>query len=79
MHSIPFSPSGSETGLFADYIPPIGHGAGRYGMMSQETHGGGWIALRQLRPDLEAYSLPEWQPGDSAQALAHHGCVGGNL
>ena len=41
------SPGWSETGLFADYILPMGHGAERHDMMSQETHGGCWIAFRQ--------------------------------
>jgi len=42
-----FSPTWSETGWFADYILPMGVGAERHDMMSQETHAGCWIAFRQ--------------------------------
>ncbi len=41
------SPTWSETGWFADYILPMGVGAERHDMMSQETHAGCWIAFRQ--------------------------------
>jgi len=41
------SPTWSETGWFADYILPMGLGAERHDVMSQETHSGSWIAFRQ--------------------------------
>lgn len=41
------SPTWSETGWFADYILPMGVGAERHDVMSQETHAGCWIAFRQ--------------------------------
>ncbi|HET8629113.1 MAG TPA: molybdopterin dinucleotide binding domain-containing protein [Thermomicrobiales bacterium] len=41
------SPTWSETGLFADYVLPVGVGAERHDLMSQETHAGAWIAFRQ--------------------------------
>ncbi len=41
------SPTWSETGWFADYILPMGVGAERHDLMSQETHAGCWIAFRQ--------------------------------
>lgn len=46
MH-IHLSPTWSETGWFADYILPMGLGAERHDVMSQETHAGCWIAFRQ--------------------------------
>ncbi|MFN8474722.1 MAG: molybdopterin-dependent oxidoreductase [Anaerolineae bacterium] len=44
---IHLSPTWSETALFADYILPMGVGAERHDIMSQETQAGAWIAFRQ--------------------------------
>ncbi len=41
------SPTWSETAWLADYILPMGHGAERHDIVSQETHAGCWIAFRQ--------------------------------
>jgi anaerobic selenocysteine-containing dehydrogenase len=41
------TPTWSETAWFADYVLPMGHGPERHDVMSQETHGGRWIAFRQ--------------------------------
>jgi anaerobic selenocysteine-containing dehydrogenase len=54
------SPTWSETGWFADYILPMGLGAERHDVMSQETHSGCWIAFRQpvLREALRRLGRP---------------------
>jgi anaerobic selenocysteine-containing dehydrogenase len=54
------SPTWSETGWFADYILPMGLGAERHDLMSQETHAGSWIAFRQpvLREALRRLGRP---------------------
>ncbi len=41
------TPTWSETAWFADYVLPMGLGPERHDIMSQETHGGRWIAFRQ--------------------------------
>ncbi len=41
------TPVWSETAWFADYILPMGVGAERHDLMSQETHAGQWISFRQ--------------------------------
>ncbi|MCE7938239.1 formate dehydrogenase [bacterium] len=41
------TPTWSETAWFADYVLPMGHGAERHDVMSQETHAGCWIGFRQ--------------------------------
>jgi anaerobic selenocysteine-containing dehydrogenase len=41
------TPVWSETALFADYVLPMGLGAERHDLMSQETHGARWIGFRQ--------------------------------
>jgi anaerobic selenocysteine-containing dehydrogenase len=65
------SPTWSETGWFADYILPMGLGAERHDLMSQETHAGSWIAFRQpvLREALRRLGRPvndtrEANPGE---------------
>jgi anaerobic selenocysteine-containing dehydrogenase len=65
------SPTWSETGWFADYVLPMGHGAERHDIMSQETHAGCWIAFRQpvLREALRRLGRPvsdtrEANPGE---------------
>ncbi|WP_322496620.1 molybdopterin-dependent oxidoreductase [Chloroflexus sp.] len=65
------SPTWSETGWFADYILPMGVGAERHDMMSQETHAGCWIAFRQpvLREAMRRLGKPvkdtrEANPGE---------------
>jgi anaerobic selenocysteine-containing dehydrogenase len=49
------TPVWSETAWFADYVLPMGHGAERHDLMSQETHAARWIGFRQpvLRVALE--------------------------
>jgi anaerobic selenocysteine-containing dehydrogenase len=65
------SPVWSETGWFSDYILPMGLGAERHDVMSQETHAGAWIAFRQpvLREALRRLGRPvtdtrEANPGE---------------
>lgn len=41
------TPTWSETAQLADYVLPMGHGAERHDLMSQETHAGKWIGFRQ--------------------------------
>ncbi|HKY03416.1 MAG TPA: molybdopterin dinucleotide binding domain-containing protein, partial [Blastocatellia bacterium] len=41
------TPVWSETAWFADYILPMGVGAERHDLQSQETHSGQWISFRQ--------------------------------
>jgi anaerobic selenocysteine-containing dehydrogenase len=41
------TPVWSETAQFADFVLPMGNGAERYDLMSQETHAGRWIGFRQ--------------------------------
>ncbi|HZS43812.1 MAG TPA: molybdopterin-dependent oxidoreductase [Blastocatellia bacterium] len=41
------TPVWSETAYFADYILPMGVGAERHDLMSQETQSGSWIGFRQ--------------------------------
>jgi anaerobic selenocysteine-containing dehydrogenase len=41
------TPVWSETAWFADYVLPMGNGAERHDLMSQETQAGSWIAFRQ--------------------------------
>lgn len=41
------TPVWSETAWFADYVLPMGVGAERHDLMSQETHAGQWISFRQ--------------------------------
>jgi anaerobic selenocysteine-containing dehydrogenase len=54
------TPTWSETAWFADYILPMGVGAERHDLMSQETHAGCWIAFRQpvMRAALERLGRP---------------------
>jgi anaerobic selenocysteine-containing dehydrogenase len=65
------TPTWSETAWFGDYILPMGVGAERHDLMSQETHAGCWIAFRQpvLRAALERLGRPvhdtrEANPGE---------------
>jgi anaerobic selenocysteine-containing dehydrogenase len=41
------TPTWSETAWFADYVLPMGVGAERHDLQSQETHASQWIAFRQ--------------------------------
>jgi anaerobic selenocysteine-containing dehydrogenase len=41
------TPVWSETAWFADYVLPMGVGAERHDLMSQETHSGQWVSFRQ--------------------------------
>lgn len=41
------TPFWNETAQYADYVLPMGTGAERYDLMSQETHAGKWIGFRQ--------------------------------
>ncbi len=41
------TPVWSETAQYADYVLPMGHGAERHDLMSQETHAAKWISFRQ--------------------------------
>jgi anaerobic selenocysteine-containing dehydrogenase len=41
------TPVWSETAQYADYVLPMGLGAERHDLMSQETHAGTWIGFRQ--------------------------------
>ncbi len=44
---VAMTPTWSETAIFADYVLPMGHGAERHDIQSQETHAARWIAFRQ--------------------------------
>ncbi len=52
---VALTPIWSETAQWADYVLPMGLGAERHDVMSQETHAGTWIGFRQpvLRRFLE--------------------------
>ncbi|MHC4446373.1 MAG: molybdopterin dinucleotide binding domain-containing protein [Planctomycetota bacterium] len=41
------TPVWSETAQYADYVLPMGNGAERHDLMSQETHTAKWISFRQ--------------------------------
>jgi anaerobic selenocysteine-containing dehydrogenase len=41
------TPVWSETAWFADYVLPMGVGAERHDLMSQETHSAQWVSFRQ--------------------------------
>ncbi|MBK7877039.1 MAG: molybdopterin-dependent oxidoreductase [Planctomycetes bacterium] len=41
------TPTWNETAQYADYVLPMGHGAERHDLMSQETHAAKWISFRQ--------------------------------
>src|SRR5579862_9286805 len=41
------TPVWSETAQYADYVLPMGNGAERYDLMSQETHAAKWVGFRQ--------------------------------
>src|SRR5205814_2053306 len=41
------TPVWSETAWFADYVLPMGMGAERHDLMSQETHAAQWVSFRQ--------------------------------
>jgi anaerobic selenocysteine-containing dehydrogenase len=41
------TPTWSETAQYADYVLPMGLGAERHDLMSQETHAAKWIGFRQ--------------------------------
>ncbi|MEE8303516.1 MAG: molybdopterin-dependent oxidoreductase, partial [Candidatus Tectomicrobia bacterium] len=65
------TPVWSETAWFADYVLPMGNGAERHDLMSQETQAGSWIAFRQpvLRVAREKMGQPvrwtyEANPGE---------------
>jgi anaerobic selenocysteine-containing dehydrogenase len=65
------TPVWSETALFADYVLPMGVGAERHDLQSQETHAGRWIGFRQpvLRVVAEKMGKPvrftyEANPGE---------------
>ncbi len=47
------TPTWNETAQYADYVLPMGHGAERHDLMSQETHAAKWISFRQ--PVLRAW------------------------
>jgi anaerobic selenocysteine-containing dehydrogenase len=47
------TPTWNETAQYADYVLPMGHGAERHDLMSQETHAAQWISFRQ--PVLRAW------------------------
>jgi len=44
---VALTPTWNESAWWADYVLPMGHGSERHDLMSQETHGGQWIAFRQ--------------------------------
>ncbi len=41
------TPTWNESAQYADYVLPMGHGAERHDLMSQETHAAKWISFRQ--------------------------------
>ncbi len=44
---VALTPTWSETAWFADYVLPMGLGTERHDTISQETHAGRWLGLRQ--------------------------------
>ncbi|HVS19540.1 MAG TPA: molybdopterin dinucleotide binding domain-containing protein, partial [Planctomycetota bacterium] len=65
------TPVWSETAQYADYVLPMGLGAERHDLMSQETHAAQWISFRQpvVRAALERMGRPvsdtrEANPGE---------------
>jgi anaerobic selenocysteine-containing dehydrogenase len=65
------TPTWSETAQYADYVLPVGVGAERHDLMSQETHAAKWISFRQpvVRAALERLGRPvadtrEANPGE---------------
>ncbi|MEW6734049.1 MAG: molybdopterin-dependent oxidoreductase [Acidobacteriota bacterium] len=44
---VALTPVWNETAWFADYVLPMGLGAERHDLQSQETHSGSWIGFRQ--------------------------------
>jgi anaerobic selenocysteine-containing dehydrogenase len=65
------TPTWSETAQYADYVLPMGVGAERHDLMSQETHAAQWISFRQpvVRAALERLGRPvadtrEANPGE---------------
>ena len=65
------TPTWSETAQYADYVLPMGVGAERHDLLSQETHAAKWISFRQpvLRVARERMGDPvefTWQanPGE---------------
>ena len=44
---VALTPTWNESAWWADYVLPMGLGAERHDLMSQETHNGQWIAFRQ--------------------------------
>lgn len=65
------TPTWSETAQYADYVLPMGVGAERHDLMSQETHAAQWISFRQpvVRAALERMGRPvadtrEANPGE---------------
>jgi len=60
---VALTPVWSETAQYADYVLPMGMGAERHDLMSQETHAARWISFRQpvLRVARERMGRPvEW-------------------
>jgi anaerobic selenocysteine-containing dehydrogenase len=60
---VALTPVWSETAQYADYVLPMGVGAERHDLMSQETHAARWISFRQpvLRVARERMGRPvEW-------------------
>ncbi|MCZ6650076.1 MAG: formate dehydrogenase, partial [Acidobacteria bacterium] len=60
---VALTPVWSETAQYADYVLPMGMGAERHDLMSQETHAARWISFRQpvLRVARERLGRPvEW-------------------
>jgi anaerobic selenocysteine-containing dehydrogenase len=44
---VALTPTWNESAWWADYVLPMGLGPERHDIMSQETHGGQWLAFRQ--------------------------------
>ncbi len=68
---VALTPTWSETAQYADYVLPMGVGAERHDLMSQETHAARWISFRQpvLRVARERLGQPvtwtwEANPGE---------------
>ena len=57
---VALTPIWSESAWWADYVLPMGLGAERHDLMSQETHSGQWIAFRQpvMRVAMEKMGEP---------------------